>query len=301
MRRSRSARASSTPGRRSCSATTGRRCRAPRPGRLPGGAGRPLHRVAPDSDRAARAALADAVAAAEQEDGTALALARGAARAAIYGGSYQAAIDALGDDDAKDASGWLLIREFRTATRFSRPGVERHRRRSRSWHPGDLSPEQAQLAVEKDLLDAYQARTREILEEAGDAEDSGFAARRAERAALAAGYWSILADRFQEQRGAAAAKDARQAFDRLVATGAARRQAVHRGSRAPPTRSWPASPPRRSPPRRRHAAPSSSCASSTWSRSSTAAAWRTARSPRTSRCRRRSRSATAPSPRSSTC
>ncbi|MEA2348171.1 MAG: high-affinity iron transporter [Thermoleophilaceae bacterium] len=182
-----------------------------------GGLAKPLGRIAPQADRAARSALADSVTAAQRGDGTALALARGAVRAAIYQGSYKATIDALADDDADQASGWLLIREFRTATKFTRPGAD-GTSAVKALAAGQTTSEKAELAVEKDLLDAYQARTREILEDAGDAEDSGFAARRAERASTAAGYWQILADRYREERGAAAARDAEASFDRLVAT-----------------------------------------------------------------------------------
>ena len=173
-----------------------------------------LRRADPRADRAATRALADSVRAAEAGDGVALASARGAVRAAIYAGSYDAALDALRAGNPGAASDWLLLREFRTATRFSRPGAD-GTQAVKDLAAGEIDPDAAALIVQKDLLDAYQARTREIVEESGDAEESGFAARRAERAALAAGYWQILEGRYQEERGEEAAADARDAFAEL--------------------------------------------------------------------------------------
>ena len=61
---------------------------------------------------------------------------------------------------------------------------------------GKLAPRAARLAVAKDLLDAYQARQRELLKDADAAREKGFATGEAEAAAQAAGYWEILAARY---------------------------------------------------------------------------------------------------------
>ena len=55
----------------------------------------------------------------------------------------------------------------------------------------------------KDLLDAYQARLRELLADARRGIEQDLPARRAEAAAQAAGYFAILAPRYAEDRGAA--------------------------------------------------------------------------------------------------
>ena len=57
----------------------------------------------------------------------------------------------------------------------------------------------------KDLLDAYQSRLRELLDEAAEAAREGFGPRRAEAAAQAAGYWRVLETRYAQDRGATAA------------------------------------------------------------------------------------------------
>ena len=191
--------------------------------------------------------------------GSRLAAARGAARAAILRGSFAATMAAVERGDAAAARDWLLLREFRTATRFTRPGADATIAVQR-LEAGKLDARRAHEAVEKDLLDAYQARLRELLDDAARGAEADLPERQAEAAAQAAGYFEILAGRYEEDRGAAA-------------TRAGARRASRRGAtpRARPRRSR-ASPRRRSRPTRPPAAPSSCCASSRSCRSSTTAA-----------------------------
>jgi high-affinity iron transporter len=167
-----------------------------------------------DADAAVIAALRDAERAARRGDAVRLAAACGAARAAILRGSYTATLDAVDAGDAGAAAEWLLLREFRTATRFTRPGADATiavRRLAR----GRIAPQAAHAAVVKDLLDAYQARLRELLDDAGRGADRDLPERRAEAAAQAAGYFEILAARYTEDRGAAATDGARATFAAL--------------------------------------------------------------------------------------
>src|SRR4051812_45181621 len=78
----------------------------------------------PAADKAGARALAGARAPVAPQDAAALAGARGAARAAIFRGSYAATLAAVARRDAAAARRWLLLREFRTATRFTRPGAD---------------------------------------------------------------------------------------------------------------------------------------------------------------------------------
>ena len=68
--------------------------------------------------------------------------------------------------DAARARDWLLLREFREATRFTRPGVDATLA-VRELARGAFGPRRALLGVKKDLLDAYQAGLATELEEAG--------------------------------------------------------------------------------------------------------------------------------------
>ena len=83
---------------------------------------RSLGADAPAADREVRAALRDAERALAQEDQAALAAARGRLHTALMRGSYAVTLAAVRARDAARARDWLLIREFREATRFTRPG-----------------------------------------------------------------------------------------------------------------------------------------------------------------------------------
>ena len=167
-----------------------------------------------DADAALTQAIDDAAQAARTGDRTALAAARGAARAALFEGSYTVTVEAAGRGDAKTARRWLLLREFRTATRFTRPGASATLALDQLAR-GTLNAQRAQQAVRKDLLDAYQARLRELLDDARDGVKKDFPERRAEASAQAAGYFRILAPRYAEDRGQQAAQQARATFDAL--------------------------------------------------------------------------------------
>ncbi|MBB4661249.1 FTR1 family protein [Conexibacter arvalis] len=168
-----------------------------------------------DADATIRAGFADARRAAAAGDQARLAGARGEVRAALFAGSFAVTLDAVQDGDAATARAWLLLREFRTATRFTRPGGDATlavRQLSRRRIP----PAEARAIVAKDLLDAYQARLRELLDDAarGDARD--LPNRRAEAAAQAAGYFAILLPRYVQEMGDASADRALAAYGRLA-------------------------------------------------------------------------------------
>jgi high-affinity iron transporter len=186
---------------------------------------RGLRHGAPGAHRRAGAALRAASAAARRGDEVALAAARGSLRAAVFQGSYAAALAAARRGDARSAARWLLLREFRKATRFTRPGVDATNA-VRRLRRGRLSAKRAALAIKKDLLDAYQTRLEDELEEAAGAHEKGFHSRRAEAAATAAGYFEILASEYERQRGAAASERARAAFGLLERAGIHARDAV---------------------------------------------------------------------------
>jgi high-affinity iron transporter len=169
------------------------------------------------ADRDVRRALAAAARAARAGDDTRLAAARGAARAAVFRGAFAATLAAVDRGDARSARDWLLLREFRTATRFTRPGADATVAVAQLQR-GRLTRAAAHAAVAKDLLDAYQARLRELLDDAARGEERDLPVRRAEAAAQADGYFAILASRYRQDRGAAALSGAEDAFAQLRAT-----------------------------------------------------------------------------------
>ena len=179
---------------------------------------RSLGADAPAADREVRAALRDAERAFAQEDQAALAAARGRLHTALMRGSYAVTVAAVRAGDAARARDWLLLREFREATRFTRPGVDATIA-VRNLASGESGPRKALLDVKKDLLDAYQASLSAELEQALQAQERGFDARLAETSAKVAGLWLILAPEYESARGAAAREEADAAFAEVARTG----------------------------------------------------------------------------------
>ena len=124
------------------------------------------------------------------------------------------------EGDAQAARRWLLIREFRTATRFTRPGADATIAVT-GLARGKLSPaRRAQGRSPRTCSTPTRAGCASCSTTSQDAKPRPPAR---EAAAQAAGYFEILADRYEEDRGAAAtATAARRAFAGLRAADAAR-------------------------------------------------------------------------------
>ncbi|GIV84786.1 MAG: iron permease [Candidatus Roseilinea sp.] len=161
---------------------------------------------------------------------------------ALLEASYHITLDAVSKKDIQTARLWLPLREFRRSTRFARPGAEATLALE-SLARSAMSAESAIQALKADLLDTYQARMWAALNDVADAHARGFAARQAELAALAAGYFDILAPAYREQRGEAALAEAQAAFEALnhaalegqaIAPTLERVQVALRGFRAAP-------------------------------------------------------------------
>jgi len=175
-----------------------------------------LRPVAPDAAATLDQALVDVRTAVEQNDAAALALARGTAWAALLGGAYQATLHAVAHNQPDGAQQWLLVREYRTATRFSRPDADATLALA-AWRDGTRTADDARATVVADLLDTYQARLNDALATIDGTSAHGFAVRRGEAAGLAQGYWRILAPAYAAQRGADAAQQIEEMFAALVA------------------------------------------------------------------------------------
>lgn len=174
--------------------------------------------------------LAAAQAAVQQGDANALAVARAQVWTTLLQGAQQLVLDSIQTGALETAQQWLAVREFRHATRFSRPDADATLALT-DLREGQVNTDQALTAVSADLLDTYQARLAEALHDLAAADQQGFAIRRAEHAALAQGYFAILLPAYQTQRGDAAAEDARVAFLQLT-TAAQNEQAVTAASAA---------------------------------------------------------------------
>jgi high-affinity iron transporter len=185
-------------------------------------------------------ALAAAAVAAQAGDGAALAGARGLAQGALNWGSYEIVRGAVVGGDTATAQRWLLARDYRPGTRFSRPSADATLA-VRDATPATVAATLARL--DADLLDTYQARLAEHLAVA--VAESELPHRRAESAGLVAAYWRVLLPAYTEQKGEAGAADLTAAADGLlpallagnsaaVVEAAAHLQTVLEGFRAAP-------------------------------------------------------------------
>ena len=167
-----------------------------------------------------KSSLDDARRAAAQLDEAGLAAARGRILSALRRGAFAVTVAAAGAGNPSAARDWLQIREFRQATRFTRPGVNATAA-VEALATGAIKPGEAVVQIEKDLLDAFQARLADNLDEASQAGERGFGGRFAETAAVARGYWLALAPEYGEQQGDTARRRTSRDFDRLAAAAAA--------------------------------------------------------------------------------
>lgn len=176
------------------------------------------------------ASLTAARRAAAALDEAGVAAARGRILAALRRGALAAAVAAAGQGRAAEAGTWLQIREFRQTTRFTRPGVDATAA-VQQLAAGESSPHEAVIQIEKDLLDAFQARLFTNLDEATQAAERGFDGRFAETAAIAQGYWLAIAAEHRKQRGAAESRATSADFADLAAAGAASDRASFEAAR----------------------------------------------------------------------
>ncbi len=191
-----------------------------------------LRRSAPRELARIRESLDRAEAAIAAGQPVRLAAARGEITAALRAGAFRVAIERTAVGDAPGAREWLQIRDFRQSTRFTRVGTVATDALI-ALAKGEIEPDEAVLAVRKDLLDTYQSRLGTNREEAATAAKRGFDERLAETTALAAGYWRVLTGEYGHQFGADRRRAADREFQALAAAGAASdRSAFRRADRA---------------------------------------------------------------------
>jgi high-affinity iron transporter len=180
--------------------------------------------------REIEASLAAARRAAARLDEAGLAAARGRIVADLRRGAFAVAVAATRQGEPAKARTWLQIRDFRQATRFTQPGVDATDAVD-ALAAGEVKPPDAVVQIEKDLLDAFQARLATNLDEATRAAERGFEGRWAETAAIASGYWSALALEYGEQQGIDERRATDADFRRLAAAAAAGDRAAFESAR----------------------------------------------------------------------
>ena len=152
---------------------------------------------------AARTAFSSADSSVARLDAAGLASARATIWTIVLAAAFDESVKAARRGDVADARAWLLVREFRPPTRFSRAAADGTLALDR-LAKGSIGPGAAATAVRADLLDTYDARIRMTLDALTEAEQLRFDASRAEAGAAVLGYWAILGPVYREQRGVAA-------------------------------------------------------------------------------------------------
>lgn len=150
----------------------------------------------------------------EQKDVPAFAAARAQIWTAILAGSYATVENSLRQGDISTAQLWLPVREFRSDYTLLAPEMNAAMAIFR-FSQDEISSEDMFAALRADLYDSYQARLDETLRDLAQADANGFAARRTELAALAEGYFLIIAPAYGEQLGPQALERATRAFSVL--------------------------------------------------------------------------------------
>jgi high-affinity iron transporter len=180
---------------------------------------------------AARRALDRADRAIAATDERAFAAVRAEIWTTILRASFAESIAAARRGDVKAARSWLLVREFRPPTRFSRAAADATLALE-ELAAGKLEPGAATTAVRTDLLDTYDGRIRSALAAVRDARLAGFRVREAEAAAAVAGYWAILRPAYLAQHDATSTKRADAVFAALAKQAATGRDTTARRASA---------------------------------------------------------------------
>jgi high-affinity iron transporter len=175
--------------------------------RLLAGDGRALHE--------ARRALAQGAAAIARGDEAGLAAAKSSVWTAVLRIGLREATRAAARGDVAGARSWLLVREFRPPTRFSRASADATVALD-GLAAGTVTPRAAAAAVGRDLLDTYDSRLRTALAGLHEAHELGFEGTRSEMGALALGYWALLEPVYRARTSPAAAARLRGAFERVA-------------------------------------------------------------------------------------
>lgn len=146
---------------------------------------------------------------ANQGNATGLAVASGLAVAGAHQIALAQTTKALKAGKVKAANDWLLLRDYRTATRYTRPGIDATVALD-NLSKLSITAIDAALIVEKDLYDAYQARLRVLLKQAEAGRKRGLDLRQAEALGQTYAVWQILRPRYKQDRSAEALAKADQ-------------------------------------------------------------------------------------------
>ncbi|MEP7284661.1 MAG: FTR1 family protein [Chloroflexota bacterium] len=149
--------------------------------------------AAPDVAQTLDDALNAALSTTQKGDALGLAVARSQVWTGLVHGSTRVIMQAITSGDTTTADQWLQLRDFRTSTKFSRPGGDSLLALN-ALIAGQANATDTLATVRVDLLDTYQAKLNEALVNADNAQQQDFGQKQVEQSALAAGYFDLLTD-----------------------------------------------------------------------------------------------------------
>jgi high-affinity iron transporter len=133
-------------------------------------------------------------------EGTRLSYTRSYLWAMLLRGSREVVLAAVRRDDKNTARTWLLLREYRTSTRYMRPDADATLA-LQSFLDGKTGADTTVKSIDLDLLDGYQTLMIEAMADAEAARTNNFTTKVAEQAGLIVGYFEILQAEFTAERG----------------------------------------------------------------------------------------------------
>ncbi|MCC7448723.1 MAG: FTR1 family protein [Anaerolineae bacterium] len=162
--------------------------------------------------------FAQAVVHAQANRFLALAVLRGRIWGRLLQGGMTMTLHEVERGNGRAAAVWILLRDYRPSTSVTRPQTDATQG-IQALITGQRPPGAVLPVVRADLLDTYQALLNKAFYDTDQANEHGFAVRRAEGIGLAVGYFDILASTYAAQRGAAALAELYTAFQVLVDDG----------------------------------------------------------------------------------
>lgn len=172
----------------------------------------------PQQAASINAAFAGAVAELAGGNGPGFASAATSVWTSLLQAAYTRVEVAIGANNAEDAQMWLAVREFRQATRFTRPDADATLALA-AFGRGEIAADATLQSFHADLLDTYQARMEDAMRLIPETQSQGFMVRYAQQTSLAAGYFGILSAQYKEQKGAESLSRAQATFDALKQAG----------------------------------------------------------------------------------
>lgn len=176
-----------------------------------------LKALTPGLDQAVQASFEQLISAAESRNVTQFAAERARLWTTLLQSGFQITVQATEKKDFQTAKQWLLVREYRSSSRFALPGADGTLALGDAI-TGKLTPEATVEAIRHDLYDTYQAQLNKSLADSDTALSKNYLIKLAETTSAARGYFDILSDAYLQRKGSESLTAAQKTFDQWVSS-----------------------------------------------------------------------------------